>query len=181
MEQPIAPTSAPALEPPEVPLRHAIAEIIYGASQDSVERPWNPEWDTPSDLPVVNDAFDTADLVVQLLVEQGHVLPGAPPAQRIFDDAKRFHDQLTLTALALRILNMLAFNNVQTPETKPARKWIDDYLTGTHHGPAGQPMLWPGRLPGMAAMLRDWGFVPTIALPGQASYVARAQPNQTVQ
>jgi hypothetical protein len=123
---------------------------------------------------------DQAEAVVQLLVDRGHVLPGCPPAQMIFADAKRFHDQLTLTALALRVLNMLAFNNVQTPESKPARKWIDDYLTGKNHGPAGHPMLWPGQLPGMAQMLRDWGFVPTIALPGQPSYVARSMPNPTV-
>lgn len=174
------PTSAPA-EAQEPPLRELIAGIIYGADQLSVDRPWEEVRGDPSDLPVVNDAYDTADAIVLLLESLGHVLPGAPPAQRIFNDAKRFHDQLTLTALALRILNMLAFNNVQTPETKPARKWIDDYLQGVNHGPAGQPMLWPGRLPGMAAMLRDWGFVPTIALPGQPSYVARAQPNPTVQ
>lgn len=173
--------SAAATPAPERPLRDELAEVIYGTSQESVERPWDPEWSTPSDLPVVNDCFDTADLIIHLLQERGHVLLGAPPAAQIFADAKRFHDQLTLTALALRILNMLAFNNVQTPETKPARKWIDDYLQGVNHGPAGQPMLWPGRLPGMDAMLRDWGFQPTIALPGRPSYVARALPNPTVQ
>jgi hypothetical protein len=118
-------------------------------------------------------ARDQADAVMALLIEGGHVIPGAPPAMQILRDAQSFAERLTLSNLACRILNMLAFSNVQTPETKPARQWIDDYLEGRNHGPIGQPMLWPGRLPGMASLLRDWGFMPTIAVPGQPSYVAR--------
>lgn len=124
---------------------------------------------------------DQADAVMALLVESGHYLPGAPPAATILQDAKSFAERLTLSNLALRILNMLAWSNIQTPETKPARKWIEDYLEGRRHGPVGQPMLWPSQLPGMAHLLRDWGFTPTIALPGQPSYVARAIPAVRVQ
>lgn len=170
MEQQVQ-IDAPATPAPDVPLQLEIKAAL-------MERFPSPLAEGAQRAQAVEDM---ATAVVQLLEERGHVLPGAPPAQRILQDAKRIHDQLTLTALALRILNMLAFNNVQTPETKPARQWIDDYLTGKNHGPAGQPMLWPGRMPGMAAMLRDWGFVPTIALPGSPSFVARAQPNPTKQ
>lgn len=122
-----------------------------------------------------------AESVMTLLIETGHVIPGAPPARQILHDAQQFAGQLILSKLAARILNMLAFSNIKTPETKPARKWIDDYLEGKNHGPIGRPMLWPGGLPGMAQLLRDWGFVPTIAQPGQQSYVARAIQPPTVQ
>lgn len=172
--------SAPAPEQPDVPLRDEIARLIYETSQESVEHPWD-SMAPDEESPVLDDAYDTADLIVGLLTARGHVLPGAPPAQRILEDAKQFAAKLTLSNLALRVLNMLAFNEVQTPESRPARKWIEDYLLGVNHGPVGQPMLWPGKMPGMAAMLRDWGFVPTIAIPGQPSYVARAVPNPTVQ
>lgn len=165
--------SAPATPTPDVPIAVEILDALSGAFKAE-------DWKAGALTEFLPDAYARqAAAVTQLLLERGHVLPGAPPAQRIFEDAKRFHDQLTLTALALRILNMLAFNNVQTPETRPARKWIDDYLQGVNHGPAGQPMLWPGGLPGMAAMLRDWGFAPTVAVPGRASFVARALPNPT--
>lgn len=174
--------SAPAVPAPEVPLRDELAEIVYGTSQESVEHPWEMvKGEPPSARPVVNDAYDTADAIMQLLQDRGHYLPGAPPAAVILNDAKSFAERLVLSNLALRILNMLAWSNVQTPETKPARKWIEDYLEGRNHGPVGQPMLWPGQLPGMCHLLRDWGFQPTIAGPGQASYVARALPNPTVQ
>jgi hypothetical protein len=159
---------------PDVPLRDEIAEVIYGTSQGSVERPWDPEWTTPSDLPVVNDAFDTADVIMNLLTERGHVVPGVPPLLKVLADFKVTHDRLTLTMLALRTLNMLTFTEVRTPESKPARQFIDDYLLGKNHGPAGEPMLWPGRLPGLASLFREWGFMPTIAFPGQPSFVARA-------
>lgn len=118
------------------------------------------------------------DAVMDLLVQRGHFLPGAPPAQRILDDAKSFAERLVLSNLALRILNMLAWSTIETPESKPARKWLEDYLEGRTHGPVGQPMLWPARLPGMAHLLRDWGFEPTPTMP---PYVARSLPNRTVQ
>jgi hypothetical protein len=124
---------------------------------------------------------DQADAVVQLLIETGHVIPGAPPAEQILADAKSFAARLTLSNLALRILNMLAWSNVETPESKPARRWLEDYLEGKNHGPVGQPMLWPGKLPGLCHLLREWGFMPTIAQPGQASYVARAVQAPRVQ
>lgn len=124
---------------------------------------------------------DQADAIMALLVESGHTVPGAPPAAQILADAKSFAERLMLSNLAARILNMMAWTTVQNPETKPARRWIEDYLEGKNHGPIGRPMLWPGRLPGMAKMLRDWGYVPTVALPGQASYVARAGSPATVQ
>lgn len=127
------------------------------------------------------DRAVAASNVLQMLINSGHVLPGAPPAAKILEDARQFAAKLTLSNLALRILNMLAFSNVQTPETKPARQWIDDYLEGRNHGPVGHPMLWPGKMPGMASMLRDWGFIPTIAHPGQPSYVAKAVKAPTVQ
>lgn len=113
---------------------------------------------------------ELGDRVMQMLMERGHYLPGRPPAAVILEDAQSFAERLTLSNLALRILNMLAWSNMQTPETKPARKWLDDYLEGKNHGPVGNPMLWPTQLPGMAAMLRDWGFMPT---PTQPAYVAR--------
>jgi hypothetical protein len=109
---------------------------------------------------------------------RGHYLPGAPPAQQILEDAKSFAERLTLTTLALRILNMLAWEAIQTPESKPARRWLDDYLEGKNHGPVGHPMLWPARLPGLAHLLTEWGFQPT---PTRPAFVARVLPNPTVQ
>lgn len=162
--------SQDAPQPADHSLRDAIAEIIYGTSQESVERPWPPKGESP----VLDDAVDTADTIIAKLIETGHVIPGAPPAAQILEDAKSFAARLTLSNLALRILNMLAWSNVETPESKPARRWLEDYLEGKNHGPVGQPMLWPGQLPGLCHLLREWGFMPTIAVPGQASYVARA-------
>ncbi|MEJ7831295.1 MAG: hypothetical protein WKF79_00130 [Nocardioides sp.] len=123
-------------------------------------------------------ARDQADAVMTLLLDRGHYLPGRPPAEVILQDAKSFAERLTLSNLALRILNLLAWSSLQTPETKGARKWLDDYLEGKNHGPVGNPMLWPAQLPGMAAMIRDWGFVPT---PTQPAYVARAAAPVRVQ
>lgn len=170
--------SAAATPTPDRPLRDEIAEVIYGTSQECVERPWDPEWSTPSDLPVVNDAFDTADQVMNLLNERGHYLPGAPPAAVILQDAKTFAERLTLSNLALRAFAMLGSLSLDTPETQPAKRWIVDYIEGKNHGPVGYPMLWPAQLPGLAHMLREWGFEPTPTVP---AYVARALPNPTMQ
>jgi hypothetical protein len=169
--------SQDAPQPADHSLRDAIAEMIYGTSQLSVERPWPPKVESP----VLDDAVDTADTIIAKLIETGHVIPGAPPAAQILEDAKSFAARLTLSNLALRILNMLAWSNVETPESKPARRWLEDYLEGKNHGPVGQPMLWPGQLPGLCHLLREWGFMPTIAVPGQASYVARAVQAPRVQ
>lgn len=113
---------------------------------------------------------DQAHAIMHLLNEEGHYLPGAPPARQILADAQSFAERLTLSNLACRILNMLAWSTIQTPETKPARKFIDDYLEGKGHGPIGRPMLWPSRLPGLADLLRKWGYMPTPTTP---AYVAR--------
>lgn len=161
-----APVADEAIPPLIVEIARAIAD------------PGNfPTKDNHRNAPVSTVQWQAA-AVMDLLNQRGHVLPGCPPAQRILDDAKSFAERLTLTMLALRILNMLAWMKVETPETKPARQWLDDYLEGRNHGPAGQPMLWPARLPGMAALLRDWGFMPTPTMP---PYVARALPNPTMQ
>jgi len=145
----------------DVPLRSGIALILNARPGLSME-----------------DAEIKADAIMAYLHERGHYLPGFPPAQKILDDAKSFAERLTLSNLALRILNMLAWSKVETPETKPARKWIDDYLEGRNHGPVGHPMLWPDKLPGMAHLLRDWGFVPT---PTRPAFVSRALPTATMQ
>jgi hypothetical protein len=126
----------------------------------------------------VNVEKRCVDGIMQLLMDRGHYLPGAPPAQQILEDAKSFAERLTLTTLALRILNMLAWEAIQTPESKPARRWLDDYLEGKNHGPVGHPMLWPARLPGLAHLLTEWGFQPT---PTRPAFVARVLPNPTVQ
>lgn len=121
---------------------------------------------------------DQAEAVMQLLMDRGHYLPGAPPAQRILDDAKSFAERLVLSNLTARIIAMLYTTAIETPESKPAKRWIDDYLEGKNHGPIGKPMLWPARLPGMAHLLRQWGFEPTPTMP---PFVARSLPNPTPQ
>lgn len=161
-------------QPADHTLRDAIAELIYGTSQESVERPWGKVTTSP----VLDDAYDTADQVIALLVEAGHFVPGAPPAAQILADAKSFAEQLILSNLALRILNMLAWAHIETPETKPARRFIEDYLEGKNHGPVGKAMLWPVGLPGLAHLLRDWGFEPTATTP---AFVARSAPKLTMQ
>lgn len=121
---------------------------------------------------------DQAEAVMRLLMDRGHYLPGAPPAQRILEDAKSFAERLTLSNLTARIIAMLYTTAIETPESKPAKRWIDDYLEGRNHGPIGKPMLWPARLPGTAAMLRSWGFIPTPTMP---PFVARQLANPTPQ
>lgn len=125
-----------------------------------------------------DEASGLADQIMTLLNERGHYLPGMPPAATILADAKSFAERLVLSNLALRILNMLAWSTIETAETKPARRWIDDYLEGRNHGPVGHPMLWPVKMPGMSHMLRDWGFEPTPTMP---PFVARSLPNPTMQ
>lgn len=132
------------------PLRQEIEEVITGRADGAA-----------------------ADAVMQLLQDRGHFLPGCPPAAVILEDAKSFAERLTLSNLALRLLNMLAWSNVQTPETQPARQWLDDYLEGRNHGPVGKHMLWPTKLPGICHLLRQWGFEPTPTMP---PYVTRSLP-----
>lgn len=171
MQDQLSQIDAPATPAPEVPLLTEIATALMQHLPSALAEGEQRE----------RGVEEMADAVMGLLVERGHVLPGAPPAQQIMEDAKSFAMRLTLSNLALRILNMLAWSNVQTPESKEARRWLEDYLEGKNHGPVGRPMLWPGRLPGLASLLREWGFVPTIATPGAPSYVARAMPNPTPQ
>jgi hypothetical protein len=147
--------------------------------RDEIRQTLRSAMDNPGDRSFTLDR--QADAMVQLLHDHGHIVPGAPPAARILDDARSFAERLTLTMLALRLLNMLAFSNVMTPESKGARRWLDDYLEGKNHGPAGKPMLWPSQLPGIADLLRQWGFQPTIAAPGAHAYVTRVLPHVTVQ
>lgn len=117
---------------------------------------------------------EAANAVMAILNERGHYLPGAPCAQVILNDAKSFAERLTIVTLALRLLNMLSGVTLDTPETRPAKRWLDDYLEGKNHGPAGKPMIWPLQLPGICALLREWGFEPTPTMP---PFVARSLPN----
>lgn len=128
----------------------------------------------PSDLKPFEGVTETellAGRVAETLISLGHLVPGAPPANIILRDARQFAEKLTLSNLALRIMRMVTMTGIKTKESKATERWIRDYLDGKNHGPAGQPMLWPGTLPGLVALLREWGFVPT---PGRPAYVARA-------
>lgn len=118
------------------------------------------------------------DAVLDLLNQRGHVLPGCPPAARILRDAQSFAERLTLSNLAVRILNMLAWSTIEHQESRPARRWLENYLEGKGHGPVGQAMLWPANLPGLSQQLRNWGFEPTPTMP---PYVMRSLPNPTAQ
>lgn len=171
MELSQEPTAAPedVSQPADHSLRDQIEELLLERSDAGTGR---DDGLAPGAL---------ADEIIVLLTETGHVIPGAPPAAQILSDARSFAERLVLSNLAARIINMLAWSSIKTPESDQARKWIEDYLEGKKHGPIGKPMLWPGRLPGLASMLRDWGFVPTIAQIGQPSYVARAAKLPTVQ
>src|SRR3546814_16610131 len=122
-------TVAPKTDPPIPALRDEIAAKL-------------------ADLGGGVNSRTAADAIMEILNERGHYLPGAPCAQIILDDAKSLADRLTIHTLALRLLNMLAFAHVQTPETTGARKWLDDHLEGQHPGPGGTPERGPARRPG---------------------------------
>jgi hypothetical protein len=129
----------------------------------------------------MEEAKHKAAAVMEYLQEQGHYLPGAPPAAVILADARSFAERLIITTLALRIVNMLSQETLITPESKPARQWIDDYLEGRNHGPAGAPMLWPVKLPGMVSLLRKWGFAPTPTVPAYVTRDLTQLPNPQAQ
>lgn len=112
-----------------------------------------------------------ANAIMHLLSERGHYLPGLPPAREIAADARQFAGQLMLAMVTIRVQHMLE-SAIMTPETKGTRRWLLDYIDGKNHGPVGKPMLWPEQLPGLAAMLRSWGYQPTATTP---PFVARAQ------
>lgn len=165
-QAPLDPEVAEAAPVPDRPLRDLIAdELLTHIKRASSAGPGAL-------------AASQADAVMALLNECGHYLPGAPPAAQILKDAQEFASKLILSNLALRILNMLAFSKVQTPETAGVRRWLDDYLEGRNHGPVGAPMLWPGRMPGICHLLKEWGFEPTKTMP---PFVARSLPHPLMQ
>lgn len=132
-----------------------------------------------ADLEQIDQATrDQAQAIMHLLNEEGHYMPGCPPARQILEDAKSFAFQLMITMLALRVLNMLANETIATPESKGATKFINDYIEGKNHGPAGKPMLWPKTLPGLAHLFRQWGYRPTDTTP---AFVARGGGPLSVQ
>lgn len=122
----------------------------------------------------VISAFDDDKLrasgVMALLNETGHYLPGLPSADVILNDARRFAEELTLSNLALRLIRMTIMTGILTPESKGSERWLRDYLDGRNHGPVGKPMLWPAKLPGLAGLMRDWGYKPT---PTKPAFVTR--------
>lgn len=120
---------------------------------------------------------DQASAIVHLLAERGHYLPGCPPASQILKDAQQFAGQLMLAMLVIRLLRLLG-TKIVTPETKPTERWLTDYIEGRNHGPVGKPMFWPAGLPGLAGMLREWGYAPTATHP---PFVSRAIQPMTIQ
>lgn len=111
----------------------------------------------------------TADAIMHLLNEEGHYLPGCPPAAEILNDAQQFAAKFMLAVLCVRLFRMLD-TRIETPETKGMRTWLEDYIDGRNHGPLGKPMLWPNGLPGLAQQMRVWGYQPT---PTKPAFVAR--------
>lgn len=110
--------------------------------------------------------------VMTLLVELGWIIPGAPPAYQILADAREFSDELVLTKLVARFFRVLILGGVIVPETPAAMDWLRDYIDGNQrvHGPLGKPMIWPGRLPSICQLLREWGFQPTPTDPQYVSF-----------
>lgn len=136
--------------------------------QDEAPRPLQVE------IEEVISAFDNDKMraagVMSVLNQTGHYLPGLPPAEQILSDARRFAEELTLSNLALRLIRMTIMTGIMTPESKASERWLRDYLDGRNHGPVGKPMLWPEKLPGLAGLMRDWGYKPSLTKP---AYVMR--------
>lgn len=128
------------------------------------------------DEEIDQDTRDQAEAVAKWLLEQGHVVPGAPPAQTIIKDAQSFAAQLSLALLTIRLLRV-AYSPIKTPESKGMERWLNDYVDGRNHGPVGKPMLWPSNLAGLCEQLREWGFQPTASRP---AFVARRPNKPTV-
>jgi hypothetical protein len=103
-----------------------------------------------------------------------HELPPSPIVAR---DAQRFAERVILSELVVRLFRTLVLGNVVVEDTPKAMEWLKDYIDGAvrGHGPIGQPMIWPDRLPFVVGLLRQWGFQPTPTVP---PYVTRkpAQP-----
>lgn len=112
---------------------------------------------------------DQGAAIMHLLNEEGHYLPGCPPAAQILADAQQFAAKFMLAVLCVRLFRMLD-TRIETPETKGMRRWLEDYVDGRNHGPLGKPMLWPSGLPGLAQQMRTWGYQPT---PTKPAFVAR--------
>lgn len=112
------------------------------------------------------------DAVLDLLTQRGHVLPGAPPAAKIIDDARSFAEQLTLAKLFAQVVRHAVLKRIMTNETEGTLAWLTDYLDGVNHGPIGAPMLWPDQLPRLAMLMRSWGYEPVQV--GAANYVKRS-------
>jgi hypothetical protein len=103
------------------------------------------------------------DSVVAVLTEGGWIMEGVPPVQQVLAQAEAYSDELILTKLVARFFRVMILGALIIPETPQAMDWLRDYIDGIHkvHGPLGKPMLWPGRLPAICSLLRDWGFQPT--------------------
>jgi hypothetical protein len=97
---------------------------------------------------VAKVAKSVTDEIMALLIDTGHVLPGCPPAAKILEDAKTFHERLTLSNLALRCFAMLGSLSIATPETKPAKRW--------NHRHAGPAVIRGPRRAGTDQAMTDW-------------------------
>lgn len=96
-----------------------------------------------------------------------------PSMQSVMKDAQHFAERVILAELAVRLFRTLVLGNFVHADTPAAMNWLKDWIDGTMegHGPMGRgPMIWPDRLPFVAGLLRQWGFMPT---PTQPPYVMR--------
>jgi hypothetical protein len=114
---------------------------------------------------------EEAAAVIAVLIRDGWVIPGCPPAKQILSDARQLHEEVVLTKLVARFMRVMILGAVIIPETIATMNWLRDYIDGTHraHGPLGRPMIWPDRLPTVQQMLREWGFQPTPTHPPYVS------------
>ncbi len=114
---------------------------------------------------------ETTDAVMALLRNDGWIKDGVPPVVQVLADGQQFSDELVLTKLVARFFRVLILGGIVIVETPAAMEWLKDYIDGTHrvHGPLGKPMIWPGRLPSIVQLLRDWGFQPTATNPQYVS------------
>lgn len=112
------------------------------------------------------------DAVRTVLTGGGWVLPGVPPVSKVLADAQQFAERTVLAELAVRLFRTLVLGNFVHAETPKAMDWLQDWIDGNieGHGPIGRPMIWPDRIPFVAGLLRQWGFMPTPTVP---PYVTR--------
>lgn len=91
-----------------------------------------------------------------------------PPATQIAKDAQHFAERVILAELGVRLFRVLVLGNFVHADTPAAMDWLRDWVDGNleGHGPMGSgPMIWPDRIPFVAALLRQWGFQPTPTVP----------------